>query len=1135
MQFTKSQTKAIESRGKDMLVSAGAGSGKTTVLATRLIERIKQGGELKEFLVATFTNASAADFKAKLAEKLIALSGEDPQNKRYQRQLYALPTADIGTIDSFCLKYVKQYAPFLGLGGVSVGDEALCASILRECIDTVITDACGEEAPYIDVLLDNFAGHKSEDGLVSVTAYLYGKMRSYPFYKDWLCQTVDDYVKEQQSFTPEGFFNLPHGAMVKAAINAELAPMLTEAKQLFDFAEDDKQYAFAEKVYRVVKNIAESLGVGYGAFSACMAQKEALRRPSKSPEGYVALYNDINDRRKKLAEFVRTEEELKQEYELTAQVLLALKDFLLRVDDTYRAEKNRRGIIDFADGEQLFLTLLVDKTPAGLVKTPLCQELSAAYSEVFIDEYQDISPLQDTIFKLIAKGKRLMVGDVKQSIYGFRNAYPDLFLSYCKDFDEAGEGNGIKVLLKENFRCDKSIIDFCNYLFSKIYTVETAGSNYTEEALVYGKGKGADLPVTVRIFENTEDTVAETEETVREIVRLIEGGTKPSDIAVLCRKANTLRDYGAALSACGVPTSLTVGKEELLKRPEVLLAISALRVIDNPTDDISLAALLRSPIFRFTAAELMAIRRGGVSLYDDLRHAAVGFRLKNKAYKCRMAAVKSKKLSARPMLQKGTKDALAEKCTAFLEKLSTYRTKALFLPVHKLLWFFYEETNIMSYAPLGQESAYRANLLSFYRLAMGVENNSYKGVSVFTEYLQNLEKGGSSPSAEKTADTDGVRLMTIHGSKGLEFPVVFVCDCGSKIQKANRRQPLAVSYSSGISIKLKRQAEALSLNTLLRRAELMAEDRRCIAEELRILYVAFTRAAEKLYISMSLEDTAIQRIEAEKEEKYGDLFLNAVAMNREMFYNIHVTDGQARRPPLPRLKAGQEDEGNVDLPSIRPMPPKAQRVTAKYSASDLEKAADGILQLRQGALVTDREPSFGTATDYSGADKGTANHLFMQFANYANAAADPVAEADRLLALGFVTEDQRRIMDMDALGRFFQSPLYADMARSPRVYREKRFTTRVSGKLFGGGEETPLLQGVIDCFFQNASGGFTLVDYKSDRIRPGEEALLIKRHGVQLGLYKSYIEKVTAMPVNKVYIYSFALNKAIDCGNPAEL
>ena len=1129
MNLTTSQKNAIDRGGKDMLVSAGAGSGKTTVLAKRLLKKIESGADIGDFLVVTFTNSAAADLKAKLSARLKELCDAHPDNKGYLRQLYALPTADIGTIDSFCLQYVKQYATALELGGTSVGDEALCGALLTDSAEKVLTELCDEDSVHIDILLDNFANHKSDSGLITAMVSLYKAIRSYPFYIEWLHSKVYEYLEEEKLFSYKDFLESNHGKTVKIGIEEKLKAMEEDIKILYATAENEKQAQYAETLDGLLTALNTALSQGYDAFSAESALTVGLRRPNKCSDGYVKAYEDFVKNRKGLMTFACTEEELKTEYRYTAEVLEGILEFISRLDRAYREEKNRRGVIDFADGEQCFLDLLVERTPKGLLKTPLCHQLATAYEEVYIDEYQDVSPLQDTIFRLIGTGKRFMVGDVKQSIYGFRGAYPDLFISYRDKFGDGDDSEGIKILLKENFRCDKGVVDFCNHVFSKIYTVESAGSDYKEEALVFSKNSKKCEKTEIRVFENAPDNEGETAYITAEVVKLIKGGRKPSDIAILCRRGAPLKVFATALSAKGVPVSLSVGKEELLKQPEVLLAISALRVIDNPTDDTSLAALLRSPVFKFTADELLSIRRGGSSLYEDMRHTALGNRERNRFYRFKAAQLPYKKLKTKPLLNKGGKDELSEKCKLFLEKLGIYRTKALILPVHKLLWHFYEESRIMSFAPQGKEKLYRANLLAFYRLAMSMEDNSYKGVSVFTEYLQRLEETKSSPTAEKEDAGEGVRLMTIHGSKGLEFPIVFVADCGSDFKKADRKQPITVSYRNGVLVKLKRQKSGVDTDTLLRQAELWAEDKRAIAEELRILYVAFTRAAEKLYITATLKKSYSECTEKNKSGSYFDLIADAVALNEEMYYNIRVKDMLTDSASESETLIAEDTEyEELPLPAISPTEKADGAQLLKLSASLIEKDAEGIFRPKAVSKATEREPAFAITAKPTAALKGTANHLFMQFADFARAEESVKAEADRLLEKGFISAEERTLMDEGALERFFKAELYGKMKASPKLYREKRFTTTLDGALFGA-ESSPLLQGVIDCFFLNEEGGYTLVDYKTDYAKAGMESLLAEKHGVQLKLYSLYVEKTTGKPVTKAYIYSFALGKAIEC------
>ncbi|MBR6594344.1 MAG: UvrD-helicase domain-containing protein [Clostridia bacterium] len=1100
--FTPSQQRARDYRGRDLLVSAGAGSGKTTVLAARILERIKAGDDINDFLIVTFTKASAADLKKKLSEKLEELSAKEPDNKHYRRQIYALSGADIGTIDSFCLRYVKQNAQSLGYKSMAVGDGALCAALAADSADRVITELCEEDGAEIDLLLDNFASHKSDDGLVKACIGLYSDIRTFPFYMQWLEDAVARLVRDARRLHDEDFFALERGKEVRAVCEAELAVMEDDLETMLATA-DDKGLVFCGKVKAALALMRQGLEEDYYSFSAATSAYAPGSRRGGDDE-YIAAYNDLKGRVSRLSDLCRTRDALIREYDVTAEVAAALLVFMKRLDECYTAEKKRRGIIDFSDAEQLFLSLLVEEKDGSYLKKPLGRKLSAAYKEVYIDEYQDVSPLQDSIFRVIGEGRRFMVGDVKQSIYGFRDAHPELFMGYRDSYGEEGKGEGELVLLRENFRCDKTVIDFCNHVCDRIYTVERADGDYTKERLIHGKDDSGGVPVSVWLYENAKDYRTEQAEVCNEVVRLIASGVKPSEIGLLFHDSKHMQSYSDELEARGIATGLKNSKEKLLDRPEILLMISALRTVDNPTDDISLAALLRSPVFRFTAGELVEIRDCSISLYEDL---------------CAKAEEDS---------------VLGEKCAAFLERLSLYRAKALILPVHKLLWYLYEDFRIFAYAPKGDEEKFRANLNAFYSLAMGMEQDAFRGVSVFTDYLRRLEEKGQGPDAERSKSAEGVRLLTVHGSKGLEFDAVFLCDTGKR-GKSSDGNAVRVNFDTGLSLSLKKQREAWSAKPLLKHLDGETEKHKEYAEEHRLLYVALTRARKKLYVSATFSDGVWERIDKKKQSTFADLFLAAVAKGGEMFYNIEVKDCAEAEQVQPLALSGIEREASAEetaLPPLREAPPPPRTVTAKYSASALVRDENGKLVAPAPARVSDRLPCFAGGGPSAGARRGTANHVFMQFADFKRAEADLVAEADRLLDRGFVTEEQRRLMDTEALGRFFRSDIYARIKASPRVYRERRFSTALPGYLFkDAGEEQVMLQGVIDCFFENPDGSFTLIDYKTDRVGEGGAEALRDSYGVQLYLYRLYVEKITGRPVTGAYIYSFALSDTVDVGD----
>ncbi len=1105
MSYTPMQQRAMDIATRDVLVSAGAGSGKTTVLTQRISQKLLAGDALKDFLIVTFTKESAADLRRKLGGLLEELIDKEKDEPRYRKMLYALPGAAIGTIDSFCLRHVKENAAVLGLNkGVAVGDEALCETLLAAAADNIITELCDRDDPDADLLLDNFAAFKNDKGLIGVMTGLYGSMRKYPFYLDWLDEMLAKHREEMEVLKQGEFFHCHRGALMKGLLKEKIEELRGYGAEVEAYAESDKEGDYALALQEDCKLLEAAVDRGYAAFCAAARTKPSYRKPNKTGEEYTAASNRFRAERLALAKLARTEEELMAEYGHTKRVLESLARAVKRLDEDYSRLKAERGMIDFADAEQLFLKLLLEKTEEGYVKTSLCKSIASAYKEVFIDEYQDVSPLQDAIFTAIGGGRRFMVGDLKQSIYGFRDAYPDIFMSYRDSFAPAEEEKDTAVIyLTHNFRCDKPIIRFCNYLFDRTFTLKSADTDYTKERLEFGKDKTGKEKVSLTVIERA-DKDKEADYVAEQVVKCIYEGYEPKDIAILTRETADLQKLALALEKRGVPCAANKTADTLLSQAEVLLALSLLRVIDNPTDDISLAAILRSPIFRFTAAELVRIRAcggTGISLYGNL---------------CGCAEAEGE---------------LGAKCKAFLDRLGLYRTKALAMPVHSLIWYLYEDTHLLLFAPEGKEKRFKDNLFMLYELAGGMAGDSYRGVSAFVEYVNRLEQEGRSPKAATAKAEGAVSLLTIHGSKGLEYPVVFVMGTMGTIKKMHHSDSMLSNYRTGVSVKLANQKEGWRISTLLFDLSVWEQDKRILAEEYRLFYVAFTRAKERLYISAALSDSLEDYLSKVKyvPSKQADLFLPCLAQGGDDSYELKVADGGAEIPATVLASAMARGELCPPLPDMKELPPSARLVTAKYSVSRVKRMEDGTLGLDTEELVTDRKPDFLGGGASTGALIGTATHAFLQFANYKEAERDGEAEAKRLCDKGFISAEDRDRLDFNALRGFFGSPLYAEIKASPKVYREKRFTTELPARLFGAEGESVLVQGVIDCFFINDKGTYTLVDYKTDYVKEGGEAVLTERYGTQLYLYSLYIEKLTGIKVERAYLYSLSINKAIPC------
>ena len=1172
MEFTKSQNDAINTVGKDLLVSASAGSGKTSVLTERIIKHIKLGEDLENFLVVTYTNSAAEDLKRKLQSKLGELIKNNPKDKRLKNQLYKLPCASIGTIHSFCLRIIRENFSLLELPSkINVGEESLFYSMQNECIEELITELCEADDESIALLLDNFATYKSDKGLVDVILALYSTIRAFPFYLKWLDSTLEALREEKESFLNKGFYSTPGGKILKLRILSKLDYALEEAiygAQLCGEDEQKNEAIFIELQEKIadLKSAAEK---SYEDFCAEIEDFKCQNLSKASEEAKDVKKAVVESVRALAKSYVVASSVISDEYDESIKVLSALIYVIKLFDASFTKKKRERAMIDFCDIEQLFLSLLLKEAPdGGYIKTDLCRSLTKTVGEIFIDEYQDVSPLQDMIFKVISKGNnRFMVGDVKQSIYRFRNAYPDIFIGYKDTFANLTEDkDNAKIFLRENFRCSKSIVGFTNLLFAQIYTKSTADSDYAGEELIYGRGSGSDLPVKVKVFTNAkeDETYAEAHFIASEIKDLInetkDDGTpiKYGDIAVLMRSLSNQKTYAEVFSEYGIPCLCARSTEKLFERPEVLLVISALRVIDNPTDDLSLAALLRSPVYGFTAQELARICRSKHStLYKGVKnYSERGKLLKSGRYT--LKRLEKKRLQKPPHLTaiNPNSNELSKKCIDFLESLESYRSSALLLPSHKLIWLFYQKSGIFSYLPKGTQEEHQGNLLKFYQWAKEAEGGAFKGVSAFVEHLNQMTENDQSPEATDAVSDDAVKFMTVHSSKGLEFPVCFVAELGKQINNNHKKASVTIDRDGGIAFKLACQKDATIKSTLRRDCFILKETRDLIAEELRVLYVALTRARERLYVSGTINGdiSDLEKHSVYNPNSYLSTFFSVIQEIESPHFELEITNlaevcgdeaAEAEDETKPKETASEDASESVSKVSessneteeiaktlILPEDIKLESNTeAKISVSMIRQDENGLFTVAEQARGEIKRPAFAfEPAELTAADKGTATHLFMQFASFEQAEKNGIAaEADRLLTKGFITKEQREMLNEKQISAFLGSALYRRICSSQRVFREKRFTTELNSALFSGRNSGILIQGVVDCFFENPDGSYTLIDYKTDRVKENEEQRLIDRHKTQLSFYAEAIEKLTGRPVSEIFIYSLHLGKEIKC------
>ncbi len=1197
-EWTKPQLAAITTVGTDILVSAAAGSGKTAALTERIIRHVSAGGELSRMLIVTFSRASAADMKAKLAKELRRRAAEDPQDRAIARALAELPAARIGTIHSFCSSLLRRYYGELSLPArARIADDAEAKLMKTECMDETLDyffslPPAGTHDPENDfvALTDHLLGGEGDEALSATLLALYEKTSCLPR----RYETLTDSAEELRAAAGDGsFLKTGCGDAVRRRIGRGLAhytAVFTAATEELALLPpyNVKHLPAYDYILRFLKNAALILERGdYGALSEALASfappSLGSVRGEKPPRvGY------FQSKKTELGAFIKSVREhyfavssadLAITLKRTAAVTLGIVRVLREFDVRYKNEKRRRGALDYEDLEHYALRLLSSPESAAAV--------SAEYDEIYVDECQDVNEVQNSIFEALSRHNRFMVGDVKQSIYAFRGADPTLFDGMRQSFAPVdpfdperdpvcSPEDGASIFMSDNFRCDDSVIRFTNTVCGSI--MPHGNVSYTEnDDLRHGKTEpdGEGFPVTVMLtatddYSDDDDVDSDTLEPAaiaNEIARLLrEGKTRsgdpirPGDVAVLIRaksggKAERIEDACRRLS---IPVSNDT-TPNFFECPEVLLVLCLLHTVNNPLRDVYLAGALRSPVFGFTLSELIAVSEPSpaLPLYRSLREYAER--------------------------DDAPSPALREKCAATLATIRRWRDEARCASAADVIAALYKETGIeaLLWADVNRSSGtvppqVRAeNLTALYEYARSYEKNSLHGLHRFLDYVSSIiDRGVTSIGEAPAKGSDSVRIMTAHQSKGLEFPVVILAYCGSKRNVEDTKSHLIYSPAAGLASKLRADDEGESpimLDTLPRRAVSDAVAESLAAEEMRILYVALTRARERLIVSAKCRDA--EKFVSSRRE--GADFFDAHAVYSELTYAGWMVSSvfAAERAgvdvssfcrivtagPEPAVILGEKEEAEnaSSAPEREEIEQYKERLRRRisyvypYAALGRLPAKLAVSNLYPTVLDEDATPleSEGPAAPVSpeaeaAAKAGTATHLYMQFCDFALAEAEGARkEADRMVASGFMRPEDAALIRFDEVEAFLRSRVYGEMKRARRIWRERRFNIRLpaadftldpeSKELYEG--EELLVQGVMDCFFENESGELILLDYKTDRLSPYElshrdaaEKKLRQRHGRQLSYYSAALSAMFGRAPTHVYIYSLPLGDTVE-------
>ncbi len=1151
MQFTPDQQKAIDLGGNSLLVSAAAGSGKTAVLTERVVQKLVSDSPvmLDRLMILTFTNAAADEMRSRINDRLQAALETGKNTAVIKEQLTLLPSAQISTIHSACLGIVRENFEKLGLDPrFSVGDEARLSlqksDTLYEFIESLYETA--DTDPDSKTVIDALVRGRDDSKLFALLDKGSDFLESVPFCEQFIQKSLDADFK----------------ADAIEILKSELLRIISVYTYLINEAHPKASEFLSGECGQLSKVLSALENDDFdGAFALSQAL-EFKRYPaySKKFDTDADSWKEISARRAELkTQYLETAERFL--YAPSDQILkdrqkelVVIKSYLnlcLRLNEILLNKRKDERIVSFDDIEKYALSLLVKSYDGKtLEKTELARELSARYDEIIVDEYQDCNDVQDLIFRALSNDEKniFTVGDVKQSIYRFRGAQPKLFLKKQAEFVYP-EGKDLyapsKINLSCNFRSHPKILEFVNRVFYAVMTKDY-GIDYTDAhelvpSKLFDQTDESGIDITMLVTSDSQKLARatrlelEAQYVAKKIKEIIgnekiydakagkERAAQPRDIAILLRAPKSCGMlFERALENEGLLCQNNNPSEKYLDTPEVRDAIAFLQAIDNPYDDIPLITVMYSRSFGFDANELGEIRAGrkGMLFYDAVKERAK----------------------------------TDPKCAGFVSMLCELRALSLTMSVYDLINTMYEKSGMLI---LAEDEKQRANLMLLCELAAAYEADRYRGLFAFINYLLKLaEKDERLPSARLKASDNCVNLLSIHHSKGLEYPIVFVCDCGANIQKSPTDEILFVS-DFGIGGFLREGDTHREFSGIIRNIIKHKMSHAELCESIRLLYVALTRAQSRLYITgcMGASEAEEMVCACDLAKRLG---INSELMQKPSFLKwitysiINTKSANAMRSFAGLLPACDCCDATVKVYSIDDILNGAEQFAfEKQSVSRFDKdkvkglitrtpkgyfdipsklSVSEIKGFRSGFLApnTDfKKPRF-LQGGVTGADRGSATHKFLQFCNF-EAIFDKNSfqnEKNRLVEYDFITKAEGELTDGDKIIEFLTSDVMKSLLKSGEYFKEKRFMFTLSANELGleGVDEQIIVQGVLDCYFMTENGA-VIVDYKTDRVSSENE--LLERYRVQLDMYERALFVTEGIKTHKKYIYSFALSKFI--------
>ena len=1087
--LTKEQSAAVESSGKT-IVSASAGSGKTFVMIEKLTRAIESGADIDEVLAVTFTKKAAAQMKEKLRTSLIKKveNADGKKTAHIKAQISKIPSADISTIHSFCARLLRTYFFSLGIDGgfdIMSDDDSLAKDLKARALDNIFERLYEAEDDGFIHLLKRFSKKRSDNALRRLVLESYPPVRNVAHYRDMLegCEKL---------YTDEGF----------SAICAELSQFFNEKysameEEIAEFEADFPQTRNADKYTEIFAEMRAAIQIAKtgGVFApeipfTVTAKPRDPEEDKEAGEAFKEFKADISKRFNAVREGISDEVTERKLFFESGRTAAAFSALLLEFDAEYAAIKRDENKLDYNDLEHLTLQLLQDEN--------IRNEINSKYKHVFVDEYQDVNPVQEEIISAIGR-EVFLVGDVKQAIYGFRGSKSVFFSDKFKNF-ESGAQTALK--LSGNFRSSAAVLDFVNTVFSEVMRESSCGIDYAANHKMTAEGGyPADSGFAqIHIFGKEEKVEKEREvysvmqdgrdaPHTREglaVLQLVERelsskhfdlkkgqyvDTQPGDICVLTRKnkggsaegiVRALKDAGYAVSGAQ--------ESNICALPEVRQILDILSLIDNAEQDIPLVSAMLSPMGGFTEDELASIR------IAFKREGRISFRQCCKLYR------------------ETGRGRIAEKLNAFTQKLHILRDLAEIMSTGELIDYILSES--------GLEAAYSAGggekLKNVLKLAA-------EGPALtLSAFLEKIKSGGYDIKAPAAAPSDSVKIMTMHAAKGLEFPVVIIADI-CRTFKGMDYSELPFDEKFGFTPKCYDTENMLVYPTILRKLAKLRSDREELKNELNLFYVACTRAMCKLHI-LAEEKEQYSRADAQCAKRYSQLF----DMNKFPCEDMPGR-GEILRQSEEVTYISERDENLFEAVSARFMQPYFRADSVELP---VKSSASAILK-----NMRDDEPYFAEHTLFggegeTGAERGTAYHRFLELCDFSVKSLDGVKnQLSNLVQCGKITQAQAQLLNVEQLCEIVNMPVFAGL-EGALLLREQEFLCRLRAcdVLDTEAEEHILVQGAID-LLARGDFGVRIIDYKYSKKTDGQ---LIETYSKQLDLYKKAVSKIWHVPENEI-------------------